>query len=161
MKTTFATFLLTIGLFIHADLTEEHLRVFEGDWTGQLTYLNYGDDKTLVELPVKMTATMGDKGLSFEYFYTEPGGSVEKRRGKFELRGKKVYYNGNWELVSTTVEDKENWSLELKSTGKDNNRKADFQMTVTVTPSKITATKKVKYDGTDAYFMRNEHIFER
>jgi hypothetical protein len=161
MKTIIATLLLVSSLFINTDLTHDHLKVFEGDWTGQLTYLNYGDDKTLVNLPVKLTATMSTKGLRFEYFYTEPGGAIEKRTGKFELRGEKVYYNGDWQLVSAAVQGLEDWTLELKSSGNDNNRKADFRMTVKVTATKITATKKVRYEGTDSFFMRNEHVFER
>ncbi len=161
MKTIIATLLLSIGLILNNDLTNDHLEVFKGDWEGNLTYLNYGDDETLVKLPVKLVATYGDKGLKFEYFYTEPGGAIEKRTGKFELRGEKVYYNGRWEFVSAEVQDKENWTLQLKSTGKDNNRKADFQQSVVVTASKITVTKKVRYDGTDDWFMRNQHVFER
>lgn len=161
MKTIVAIILLSIGFLLNSDLTNDHLEVFQGDWQGNLTYLNYGDDKTLVKLPVKLVATYGKKGLSFEYFYTEPGGAIEKRTGKFELRGEKVYYNGRWELVSTEVEDKENWSMELKSTGKDNNRKADFQKSIIVTASKITVTKKVRYEGTDTFFMRNQHTFEK
>lgn len=161
MKAIAATILLSIGCLLNANLTNDHLEIFKGDWEGNLTYLNYGDDKTLVTLPVKLVATFGEKGLKFEYFYTEPGGAIEKRTGKFELRGEKVYYNGRWELVSTDVQDKEHWTMELKSSGKDNNRKADFQKTIVVTASKITVTKKVKYEGTDAFFMRNQHTFEK
>ncbi|MCE7993413.1 MAG: hypothetical protein HEP71_15610 [Roseivirga sp.] len=161
MKTLAAAILLSIGFLIDANLTNDHLKVFKGDWEGNLTYLNYGDDKTLVTLPVKLVATYSEKGLSFEYFYTEPGGAIEKRKGKFELRGEKVYYNGRWDLVSTEIDDMENWTMELKSTGKDNNRKADFQKTIVVSTSKITVTKKVKYEGTDEFFMRNQHIFKR
>lgn len=161
MKTLAAAVLLSLGFLLDAHLTNDHLKVFEGDWEGNLTYLNYGDDETLVTLPVKLVASYGEKGLRFEYFYTEPGGAIEKRTGKFELRGEKVFYNGRWEVVSTEIDNKKNWTMELKSSGKDNNRKADFQKSIVVSQSKITVTKKVKYEGTDEFFMRNQHTFER
>jgi hypothetical protein len=112
-------------------------------------------------LPLKLEATMSKKGVKLAYFYTEPNGAVEKRLGSFQLRGDKVILSGRWELVSSDVSDMQNWTMELKSTGKDNNRPADFRKSVVVTPNKITITKKVRYDGTDAFFMRNQHVFER
>lgn len=161
MKTLAATLFLSIGFLFNASVTKDHLKVFEGDWMGNLTYLNYGDDETLVTLPVKLVATMNEKGLKFQYFYTEPNGAIEKRNGSFQLKENKVILNGKWELVSTKVDDMKNWTMELKSEGKDNNRKAQFQKSVVVTPQKITITKKVKYEGSETFFMRNQHVFER
>lgn len=161
MKTLAATFLLALGLVLNTSLTNDHLKVFEGKWTGNLTYLNYGDDKTLVTLPLEVDAEFTERGLKFVYLFTEPGGGIERRTDRFQLRKQGVFYNGNWETVSTNVTDLENWEMELTSKGKDNNRAAEFRKTVVVTPGKIVVTKLVKYKGTDEFFMRNKYIYER
>ena len=161
MKFIATSFLLSLTFFLNSTVTYDHLKVFEGEWAGELTYLNYGDDETLVTLPLTLEATMDTKGVKFAYFYTEPGGTIEKRNGSFQLREDKVILNGKWELVGSEITNKQNWTMELKSTGKDNNRRADFQKFVEVTPNKITITKKVRYKGTETFFMRNQHVFQR
>lgn len=161
MKNLFAILLLFIGTSLTQDLTNDHLQVFEGSWTGTLTYLNYGDDETLVTLPVELEATFSKSGLDFVYLFTEPGGSIERRTGGIKLSGKKVYYSGKWELVGAEITDLNHWSLELIKTGKDNNRKSDFKQTMEVSPEKITVTKMVKYQDEGDFFMRNQYVFKR
>lgn len=161
MKTLASTLLIVLNFFTEAELTNDHLKVFEGEWGGSLTYLNYQDEKTLVTLNLKMEATFSKKGLKFDYYYDEGNGRTEKRNGSFQLKGDKVRFNGNWEVESTDIQDLENWKLVLVSTGKDNNKPASFRKTVEVSPSKITVTQKVRFDGESDYFLRNKHIFER
>lgn len=160
MKTQFTAILLL--LLTHSQqISFDHLLVYEGEWEGTLTYLNYGDDKTLVDLPVRMVATQKKDRMNFEYFYNEGDGRTEKRTGSFRVKGDKIYYNGKWELVDSQVEDLENWALELKSEGKDNNRPASFKKTVEVSPKRIEVTKWVKYEGESDFFMRNRHVFKK
>lgn len=161
MKTLASILLILLGFFPHAELTNEHLKVFEGEWSGSLTYLNYQDEKTLVTLNLKMEASFSRKGLRFDYYYDEGNGRIEKRNGSFQLKGDKVRFHSKWESESADIEDLENWTLTLVSTGNDNNKPASFKKTVEVSPSKIVVTKMVKFDGESAYFMRNKHVFER
>ncbi|MEM9326785.1 MAG: hypothetical protein AAGA85_14060 [Bacteroidota bacterium] len=161
MKST--SILLLLSFLVGSEsLTPQHLQVFQGEWQGTLTYLNYQDDETLVDLPVRMVATYNDEALSFEYFYDEGSGRTEKRTGSFKLKGKKVQYNGSWQLDEADITDLNTWKLALSSKGKDNNQKASFQLKVDVSPSQIVTTKWVKYEEEDGdYFMRNRHVFER
>ena len=161
MKTKILITLLVLGTLFDGKLSNDHLAVFEGNWTGTLTYLNYGDDETLVTLPVDLEASYSDQGLSFDYLFTEPGGGIEKRNGSLKLKKGKVYYSGIWELVDTKITSLNEWTVELKRSGKDNNRKAQFRQTIEVTAEKITVTKNVRYEGTDNFFMRNQYIFEK
>lgn len=160
MKTQITAILLLLTLNSQ-NITFEHLSVYEGEWEGTLTYLNYGDDKTLVDLPVRMVATRKNDRMNFEYFYNEGDGRTEKRTGSFKVKGDKIYYNGKWDVVNTQIENVSNWYLELKSDGKDNNRNASFKKIVVVAPKKIEVTKWVKYEGESDFFMRNRHVFKK
>ena len=155
--------LCTLTLQQNHAITPQHLKVYEGEWQGKLTYLNYGDDKTLVDLPVRMVATFENDALSFEYFYNEGDGRTEKRTGRFSIKGQKIIHNGTWELEEADINNLENWKLTLVSKGKDNNRKARFREIVEVSKSRIEVTKWVQYldADTEDYFMRNRHIFNR
>ena len=162
MKAILAAILLSLGLFIQADaVTPDHLEVFEGKWKGSLTYLNYGDDKTLVTLPLEAEATFGEKGVSFVYLFTEPSGGIERRTDRLYFKGERLHFSGRWDIVSSKAQDLENWTMELKKSGKDNNKDSDFKETIEVTPAKIIVTKMVKYHDGGDYFMRNQYVFER
>lgn len=161
MKILISVFLIIIGTIFPQSLTNNHLKVYEGEWEGTLTYLNYGDDKTLVTLPVKVEAIHNEKGVEFKYFFTEPGGRIEKRTDRFRIKKDRIYYNGYWDFVSEDLVDLENWTLELKSEGKDNNRKASFKKLIEVSPSAISIKKLVKYEGTETFFVRNEYQLKR
>lgn len=161
MKTFACTLLISLGFFFNQSLTPDHLKVYDGEWNGKLTYLNYGDDKTMVDLSVRMVATLKGNGLRFEYFYNEGDGRVEKRKGIFEIKKEKILYNGSWTLDESEITDLNNWKLKMSSKGKDNNKKASFIQTVEVSPERIEYVKMVKYEGESEYFMRNRHVFER
>jgi len=161
MKVIASLICLCLGFAFTQSLTNDHLKVYAGEWEGSLTYLDYGDDETLVTLPMKVEAEHNDKGVEFKYFFTEPGGSIEKRTDRFRIRTGRIYYNGYWEEVSTNISSLNEWTLELKSDGKDNNRKASFKKVVSVTSTEITVKKMVRYEGTDDFFVRNTYIFKR
>ncbi|MFY0594346.1 hypothetical protein [Roseivirga sp.] len=161
MKILASLICLSLGLLLSQPLTNEHLKVYNGEWEGSLTYLNYGDDETLVTLPLKVEAEHSAKGVEFKYYFTEPGGRIEKRTDRFRIKKDKIYYNGYWDLESSDIKSLDEWSLELKSEGKDNNRKASFRKEVKVSANKITIKKFVKYEGTDEFFVRNSYVFNR
>lgn len=161
MKILGSIVLMSIWLTLPQSLTNDYLKVYDGEWKGNLTYLNYGDDKTLVTLPVRVEASFSEKGVEFKSFYTEPGGRIEKRSHRFRIGKKNIYYNGNWKMDSFEAKSLEQWTLFLKSEGKDNNRTASFKKIVEVSPNKITIKKMVKYEGTEEYFMRNSYLLER
>lgn len=162
MKTLFAALLLSIGTLINpTEVTQDHLKVFEGNWSGSLTYLNYADDSTLVTLPLEAEAILDKKGISFVYLFTEPGGSIERRTDRLYLKGDQLMFSGRWDIQSSEAKDLQHWTMELRKSGMDNNRKSDFKETIEVTPSRITVTKMVRYKGSEDYFERNQYVFER
>lgn len=161
MKTLISTIFLSLTFLFNQELTPDHLKVYSGEWNGTLTYLNYGDDKTMVDLSVRMVATYDNDKLKFEYFYNEGDGRVEKRTGTFKITKSKILYNGSWTLDESEITDLQHWKLSMSSEGKDNNRKASFKQTVEVSPDRIVYIKMVKYDGESSYFMRNRHVFEK
>lgn len=161
MKTLVCTIFLSLAFIFNQDLTSDHLKVYSGEWNGTLTYLNYGDDKTMVDLSVRMVANYDKGRLKFDYFYNEGDGRVEKRTGTFKITKSKILYNGSWTLDESEITDLQHWKLTMSSKGKDNNRKASFKQTVEVSPERIVYIKMVQYEGESVYFMRNRHVFER
>lgn len=153
--------LLSLWLIVSQSLTNDHLKVYEGEWEGSLTYLNYGDDETLVTLPLKVEASHSDKGIEFKYFFTEPSGAIEKRTDRFRIKKKNIYYNGYWDVAEFEAKNLKEWTLSLKSEGKDNNKKASFKKLVQVSSTKITIKKMVRYYGTEEYFVRNSYELVR
>ncbi len=161
MKFLFTILILLTGFSRDQTLTNDHLEVFEGEWSGSLTYLNYGDDKTKVTLPMDAEITFSDKGLAFKHMFKEPNGAIETRTTKFRLRKDKIFFNGSWEFKSGQFKDLKNWTLELEGKGKDNNRASAFTKTIEVSSNRIVVTKRVRYEGTDHYFVRNKHVYEK
>ncbi len=162
MKSVITTIAIILLVNTSNNITTDHLKVFEGEWNGTLTYLNYGDDQTLVDLSLRMVAEFDGKSLKFDYFYNEGNGRVEKRTGSFKLKGDDIIYNGKWDLKNSSITDLENWELQLESVGKDNNRPARFKKSILVSKDKIEVTKMVQYkDASGDFFMRNKHVFQR
>lgn len=161
MKILGSILIIGFWLTLTQSVTNDHLKVYDGNWEGSLTYLDYGDDKTLVTLPLRVEANYSEKGVEFKYFFTEPGGRIEKRTDRFRIKKKSIYYNGNWDVVSFEAKSLEEWTLTLESEGKDNNQKASFRKVVEVSTSKITIEKMVRYAGTEEYFVRNNYLFGR
>ncbi|MEQ8713142.1 MAG: hypothetical protein RIC80_08990 [Cyclobacteriaceae bacterium] len=152
--------LILISASAQAQLTTDNLNAIVGEWTGTLTYLNYRDDKTLVTLPVEVTATNAGKSIDLIMIFEEPGGGTERRTDKIKLKKNQIVFSGDWDLGGATVQDNNHWEVEMSKEGMDNNLKSDFLQIMKVTNDDILITKKVRYRGGE-FFMRNEYKLKR
>ncbi len=77
---------LVVGGSAPAQALQQDTRAYQslvGSWDGVLEYLDYGDDRTLVQLPTHLVAKPigNDAGLLFAFSYQEPDGRVVTSTG--------------------------------------------------------------------------------
>lgn len=135
--------------------------VIEGEWEGTLTYLNYSDDKTLVTLPLELTAINAGKSIDLVMLFTEPGGRIEKRTDKIKLKKNQIVFSGDWDLGNVTINSLTDWDVEMSMEGLDNHLKADFMQVMKVTENDVLIKKKVRYKSEPEFFIRNEYKLKR
>ena len=147
------------GRALSQELTEKDLYQLVAKWEGTLTYLNYGDDKTQVELKTEMDALWSGGDVQFKFRYTEPNGEIVEGKDKVSLRKKngKSIINKDW-TVSEFQKVDNGWRLLMETTGKDNGKKSSIRKEITLAGSTLQIKKLVKYNGTDNYFQR--HIYQ-
>ncbi|MBC7398831.1 MAG: hypothetical protein H7289_02710 [Mucilaginibacter sp.] len=123
-------------------------------WTGILTYLDYGTNK-LEPIASELTVTDGKAAGSYSWATVYP---------------QEVSHNSIDEVIiskdGTLVDDElvkerillPNGTLKFVTIkqGSDNNRKATFKFTYLVGKTTFSRKKEVCYDGTTQWFTRNE-----
>lgn len=68
-------FLLVLALALTAQATARpDLSFLVGKWSGTLTYLDYKDNKSRVELKATLVCTLVADGLRYQFNYVEPNG---------------------------------------------------------------------------------------
>ena len=139
---------------------------FAGEWSGQLKYLNYGDDKSRFTVPFSQ-AIMESKGnkMAYKIIYDEiKDGKPIIHKGNFSIAkdGKSFKYSGEWTLES--VEKLGDKTIIVGNRiGKDKGNQSDIRLTVTIEgKDSIYLKKEVRYQQTSSdYFIRNEFWFNR
>ncbi|MEZ4887094.1 MAG: S41 family peptidase [Chitinophagales bacterium] len=146
-------------------LNGDELDVLEGKWTGKLTYLNFGDDKTVVDVPgtFEVEKVNGKFNTLITYDELDKEGKPMIAENVFGIKkgGKVLQLNGEWNIVK--IEKTEGELLIVgERKGKDNLKKADLRLTVRLqNGQKASWKKEARYVGMKDYFMRNIFSFER
>lgn len=86
----FAAALLSIGLLFlnisaQVKVKNKELKNLAGNWTGELEYLDYQNDKSKTRLKLRSLNTVKDGKVSQEIVYVEPNGKEVKSNGSFAL----------------------------------------------------------------------------
>jgi hypothetical protein len=134
-----------------------------GHWTGELEYLDYSDDETLVTLSTRLEVGVAEdgRGLDLTYLFEEPDGSVVEGTDRFFETEEGIYFGDTWKVRERTI-DKDTRTLRLVLTreGSDNDRPAQIVTTVERLGNRLTITKRVQVSGEDAPFQRNQFRFD-
>lgn len=132
-------------------------------WKGNLQYLNYQDDKTKVTIPCVMETDFKNDKLQFIITFDEmKDGEKMTNQGSIQISKDEDYFIMDEDKWKITSSEKTKNKIQIVSTsrGEDNNRPCDFRMTLTIEKgNSLTWRKDVKYDGTDAFFNRNQFSF--
>ena len=135
-------------------------------WVGQLQYLNYGDDKSIVAIPcsLKTDFTKGKVNSIIEFDELDKNGKKMINKAKFYLSKNGKYFmmdKEKWEIISTENTAKTIQIIATKK-GEDNGRSAEMKITWLLEKGKSLSWKKdVRYEGTNNFFNRNNFTFSK
>ncbi len=172
-KIKLSIFLFLICHFLSTSINAQTTAVQNSDfeeinqnWIGELKYLNYGDDKSIVSIPcsLKTDFTNGKIKSIIEFDELNKKGKKMTSKTKFQLSKNGKYFKVNrekWEVISTK-NSHQSIQIIAQKKGKDNNQSADLRITWTLEKGKSISWKKdVRYAGTDIFFNRNYFNFSK
>lgn len=138
--------------------------ILEGEWTGNLEYLDYQDDKTVVNLPANLSVTLKKGTIRMKFGYLEPNGKIVRGKDKITFSEKEIIWGGDpWVLIyqQGNPEKEEGWMMVLRRLGEDNGQPADLRQTVIRKKDELTIFKEFKYEGSEGFTARNRFFFTK
>ncbi len=164
--TTAACFLaaITFTTPAAAQTGMEPYELLVGSWEGELEYLNYGDNLTLVTLPTRLLVEPAGNGrrLDLEFIFVEPDGSEVSGTDQLYETPDGLYFGDRWTVEEQEVEEPgRHLRLVLSRDGEDDNRAASIRTLVALEGDELTITKRVQYTDTGEELQRNQYRFRR
>jgi hypothetical protein len=149
-------------------VSENDLAMLTGDWEGDLQYLDFGDDKTIstIKLKIRMTYALAVRTLSISLEFTEPGGNLVQDKTSLQVvaEGRQMVFDqGEWVVTSNAVQTLPgNLSLVFERDGLDNNKQARLKNTIKLTNGNaFTFAREVRYAEQEAFFTRSRYRLTR
>jgi hypothetical protein len=129
-------------------------------WTGALTYLDYGNGQktTIASILLVSQSTDNQSKWVFDYQYPDEPRANKKSELLLGLDG--ATFDGNKVVEKTYLPDK-TLKLVMEKNDKDNNKVALLRYTYLFNETKFSIKKEVKYDGTNEFLERNEFSWKR
>ena len=167
MRISIVYFLIIGGLGIMdptSQISHADLQKLAGDWEGTLTYTDFSDDISQSTLGCLMTASWNGNTGVIKVGFTEPNGQIiyDKTKIKLTNGGREIKFDGEKYLVDSFKNDESgNWSLVMSCISRDNNRQATIRQIIKYESTTLTLIKKVRYDDSIEFFIRNRYDFKR
>ena len=145
-------------LATQASVSDDDLARLLGEpFRGELVYLDYRSGRE-VSIPAALSVEKtGSDAWSFRYEYPE--------EPQANSTDDVTIADGGATLAGAQVVEKEalpdGVRIVTERAGTDDDRSATIRATYTVTPTRLTIRKDVRFDGENEWFMRNEFRFER
>ena len=147
------------------------LEAMTGEWEGQLYYLDYQSGQRF-GIPLAVRARLSPDGVTLtrEMTYTDPGvlvhavslSTFDRDSGEWL---EAYFREGRGEVSRQAVTQKEQtvdgWTLTTSTTGQDDNRTATIEQRWVVTANRIVSEKWVRYEGEEAFILRNSTELDR
>lgn len=133
--------------------------VIEGtDWSGNLTYLDYGSEKT-VTIPTTATVEIASAN-TIKYTVSYPKEPWEDTKAKLKITKLGRLLDGH---VVTSRETIAADTLEIQTLhrGDDDGRDADIRLTYNITAKAFSISKDVRFSKEKDYLNRNSYSFTR
>ena len=137
----------------------EDLEMLLGDWSGSLTYIDYGSNQPYT-MPANLIVKQGENKYRFTLIFEYPNEPKANSKGKIT-----VSKNGE-QLNKKAVKSKQilsNGQVQITTEyhGKDNNKKALIRNLYILGSNQFIIRKEVKSENSDTWLKRNEYKFKR
>ncbi len=158
---------LVVGGSAPAQALQQDTKAYQplvGSWAGVLEYLDYGDDRTLVQLPTHLVSkpTGDGAGILFAFSYQEPDGRVVTSTERLIPSSDGIYFGELWQIEEQVHDGKTgDLRLVLSRQGEDNNKQATIRGTVVMEGDDLTITQEVRYLGSTEWLRRHQYRLER
>jgi len=140
-------------------VTSEDLMIIVGNWTGNITYLDYRTNKPFT-MPANVTVKQGknkDQLFLYNVYHNEPKANnrekIKVSKNGTMLNKKRV--NSRVELPDGQIQ------IKTKSTGKDDNKKALIQYTYLLAENQFIIRKEVQFENSKDWIKRSEFSYTR
>lgn len=152
---------LGLGFSSAPKIKSKDLQLVAGaQWTGTLTYLDYGKNKKVsIGSNLIVTQSADDKrAWIFDYQYPKEPKANSRETVTISRNGKTI--DGETIIGRKKLDD---GTLEIitEKTGEDDDKKSLFRFTYLIGKKSFSIKKEVKYDGTTEFFVRNEYSWKR
>lgn len=138
----------------------EDFKQLEGKWKGQLSYLDFSNNKQQTIRANAAVEIRSDNSFGLSIYYTdEPDHNATDF---YEIREHGTMINTR-KVIERTMQADGLLKIVTEEKGIDGNdpKPATFHFVLLIGKNSFTITKLVKLDGTDKYFERNQYVFGR
>jgi hypothetical protein len=149
-------------------LQDGALQRLAGKWTGELEYLDFGNNQTKsrIRAALKCDYASATRTLAMKVSFREPDGKTIEDEASFVVSedGRKLTFEqAEWDVTKVEApSDSGNLTLIFERTGADNQREADLKNTVVLDDAgRLIVTKEVRYKTGGQYFVRSIYQFAR
>ncbi len=131
-----------------------------GEWSGELTYLDYGSDTVRVTVEAQLSADTAGGVLITRFIYDEKAGDQMIRWGEWTVSpdGKRLNMNEekSWFVTGKTITNN-GTTLVFQAPGTDNNKPAQITHVLWIGhQDSLVFSKQVLYRGGGREFLRHE-----
>jgi hypothetical protein len=136
------------------------LKMMTGNWTGQLTYLDYTSNKQ-ESIKAALAVEMKNEHI-LELAYSYPAEKGYGGKDKFRLRENGTMIN-DMKVIERSIQPDGALKIVIEEKGKDGNdsKKATFHHVILAGKDQLTITKLVKFDDEENFFQRNQYVFAK
>jgi len=162
-KTAIVSLFLLFGLSSQAQepvVKIDDVKIVEGRWIGQLTYLDYSSNKS-ESIRASMEVTIKNASeFSFNIFYTDE--PKKNGRDKYVIKADGTFINKR-KVIERSIQPDGSLKIVLEEKGTDGNdhKPATFHQILLLGKNNFSITKMVKFDGEENFFQRNQYVFTR
>lgn len=136
------------------------IKVLEGPrWTGSLSYLDYSSNKTTSIASDLIVERLPDNERGWKFDFKYPNEPRADSSSFVTIAPDGTSFNG--QRVISRLRDANGLTIVTESEGTDNNKKAMFRFTYSLTGSTFSIKKEVKTEGSNEFFERNVYIWTR
>jgi hypothetical protein len=142
----------------------EAFAFLRGSWEGELVYLDYGDDSTLVRLPMSLVCSAGADGASLDltFAFVEPDGRVERSAETLRATGDGVRLGDLWRVAEEAREVSPGvFRVVLEREGEDNGLAARIVDSIVLDGDDLTITSVVTYRESGDSLRRHQYRLHR